>query len=403
MVYGSPCIAEYDNVCLSRGKHPAADGDYYSISFDESRSACNGTLCSEAQHAAASTGWREKFPIRRHFRRRDDTAYEPIVALLPSLPTGSLGDNMAHVLYDSLALEAKVWLNSNSTIDVVLGSSYAERPHDPVHELRRRLFARSRFEPLAPGQRRCFRKLWSYSWSCDRSLRTYGSAAFNETLLLLRSLARHTEAPTPTVIFYARSDTTRRRIHNASAHFAALREMYGDRFAPIYWDEVWGRDGTSRRRPSVDEQIHMIRNAARIITPHGAFPSVWGLFMRPDAVVYELTAACIVYTWLPAKLLRQPPLSISHTYLSWRLSDEARAHGWNQSLELVHPSNDGRSVTWSSPWCCCRSRGEMSVEHGGDFDLRVPTEQMVHALQHFEERHGQKPGRGQRFYMGSEY
>ena len=157
----------------------------------------------------ASTGGVEKFPIRRHFRRRDDTAYEPIVALLPSLPTGSLGDNMAHVLYDSLALEAKVWLNSNSTIDVVLGSSYAERPHDPVHELRRRLLARSRFEPLAPGQRRCFRKLWSYSWSCDRSLRTYGSAAFNETLLLLRSLARHTEAPTPTVIFYARGATRR--------------------------------------------------------------------------------------------------------------------------------------------------------------------------------------------------
>ena len=39
--------------------------------------------------------------------------YEPIIALLPSLPTGKLSENMAHFLYDTLLLEAEIWLRTN--------------------------------------------------------------------------------------------------------------------------------------------------------------------------------------------------------------------------------------------------------------------------------------------------
>ena len=155
---------------------------------------------------------------------------------------------------------------SNQTIDVVLGSSFhLVRPHDLVHALRHRLFERSRFEPLAQGKR-CFAKLWSYSWSCDRPMRAYGAAGFDETVALLRSLAPYNETAKPTVLFYARSDTTRRRLLNASAHFDALRAFYGDRYTPVFWDSLWGGDAASRR-PSVDEQLHLIRNAARLVTP----------------------------------------------------------------------------------------------------------------------------------------
>ena len=39
--------------------------------------------------------------------------YEPSIALLPSLPTGKLSENMAHFLYDTLLLEAEIWLRTN--------------------------------------------------------------------------------------------------------------------------------------------------------------------------------------------------------------------------------------------------------------------------------------------------
>ena len=72
---------------------------------------------------------------------------------------------------------------------------HAARPHDLAQELRRRLFAGSRFEaPQAQGMR-CVTELWAYVTSCDRSLRTYGQPSFAARVELLRSLANYTEAP----------------------------------------------------------------------------------------------------------------------------------------------------------------------------------------------------------------
>ena len=105
-----------------------------------------------------------RFPIHEHVLQAEDATvvYEPIVALLPSLPTGVLSENMAHFLYDTLLLEAEIWLRTNGSVSVVLGSSmHAERPHDLAQELRRRLFVGSRFEaPQGEGQGlRCFKEL----------------------------------------------------------------------------------------------------------------------------------------------------------------------------------------------------------------------------------------------------
>ena len=46
--------------------------------------------------------------------------YEPIIALLPSLPTGKLSENMAHFLYDTLLLEAEIWLRTNGGVALTL-------------------------------------------------------------------------------------------------------------------------------------------------------------------------------------------------------------------------------------------------------------------------------------------
>ena len=202
--------------------------------------------------------------------------------------------------------------------------------------------------------------------------------------------------------------------------------MYQPRFEVVSWDDVWG-GGSSDQRPSVDAQIHLVRNrsglaqcpmpnaqcpmpnaqrptpnaqcpmpiaqypmpiahcpimpdahqcppmpnSARIISPHGTFTSVWSLFLRPGAIVYELTASCYLYTWLPVPYLTrgrlwQPvphlkkpstQLSLRHVYLSWRLSDEAKARqtgiqrkagNWSGPLlELVHPKTGSSSSSSS--------------------------------------------------------
>ena len=134
-------------------------------------------------------------------------------------------------------------------------------------------------------------------------------------------------------------------------------------------------------------------NSARIISPHGTFTSVWSLFLRPGAIVYELTASCYLYTWLPVPYLTrgrlwQPvphlkkpstQLSLRHVYLSWRLSDEAKARqtgiqrkagNWSGPLlELVHPKT-GSSSSSSSVYHIPDRPGTCGLQASTDFSVK---------------------------------
>ena len=90
-------------------------------------------------------------------------------------------------------------------------------------------------------------------------MRTYGQQSFAARVQLLRSLANYTETPTPNVLFYARSDTQRRQLLSPRGHLAAVQAMYQPRFEVVSWDDVWS-GGSTGQRPSVDEQIHLLRN-----------------------------------------------------------------------------------------------------------------------------------------------
>ena len=164
-------------------------------------------------------------------------------------------------------------------------------------------------------------------------------------------------------------------------------------------------------------------NSVRIISPHGTFTSVRSLFLRPGAIVYELTASCYLYTWLPVPYLtrgrlwqpvphlellgvKQPQLSLRHVYLSWRLSDEAKARqgqlervrvNWSGPLlELVHPKT-GKAQPWSSPWCCCRG-----LPRDSDHHLQLPPDLLTRGLQVFESRSNGSL-RGSHVFKGSEF
>ena len=114
------CIARYENVCVSQirsGRHR--------LHFAAGRSACDGQACSvqcarndtpEARRCSSA-----RFPIGEHLMQEDPSVrYEPIIALLPSLPTGKLSENMAHFLYDTLLLEAEIWLRTNGGLALTL-------------------------------------------------------------------------------------------------------------------------------------------------------------------------------------------------------------------------------------------------------------------------------------------
>eukprot|EP00966_Prymnesium_polylepis_P134014 3097636-Prymnesium_polylepis.1 len=275
-----------------------------------------------------------RFPIRR-LEEKSALRCTSDAALLPSglsnwgLPwweraPGALAGpgasaNMAHMLYDSLLHEADVATQENIT--VVLGPRDAEGL-SLAHELRRRLFAAAKFQPDMRG---CFSHLYSYyeyAWSCDRHMGRYrgnasastASPARLRSILALRRIAAfHLDPLTRprTAILYGRSDTSRRRLLNASEHAVALQ-----RALPTWRIVTWDR--WSRSEPTLEAQIQLVRNAALIVTPHGAFPSVWGLFMRTGSCLCEIISACMS-SWLPAHVMSA--LRVRHASLA-----EGRAH-----------------------------------------------------------------------------
>ena len=346
-----PCIAKFTNVCLEAGER---------IFFDGS-SRCDGKPCVSGPigldrfpRMKSRFGIfinETRFPITELVFSEKVAAELPLdgprIALLPSGVPSPL-HNMAHLLYDSFLLEIEIMRRVGNNISVVLGPSrpVPDEPHNLIYELRRRLFARASFQSELAG---CFTELYSYSHSCDRQLSRYPQSTSMENLRTLRSLAPYTEARTKNVILYGRSDASRRRLVNISQHYAALRSRYeaADRRV-LLWDETWcanrsrdvpletfalmgirarghrrGHTKTLRVRrptpcpqhPTVDEQINIVRNAERIVTVHGAFPSVWSLFLEPGSVVSEIMSACFFESYVPKFIRRGAGLGLRHSYL----------------------------------------------------------------------------------------
>ena len=295
-------------MCLSSLMRPRSfDGsEPRMLTFDES-STCNGKPCWENQGWSLFAGrdtppplWNkgpfgrgtnrwlsQRFPIA--LMKRGTVSDPAGVALLPS----GLGrhnritnplENMNHLLRDHLLLEADIIFRNGTNVSLVLEAAPKERQRlNAVVWLRDHLLA-SRGIARAqgwdrPGGPRCFEKLFTYPWSCDRDLIRYSSDSRLGTLRRLRRImpSHHaTRMPPPPrlMLLYGRSDARRRRLLNLSGHLAAFRAQFEPSRQVVSWDAVWAK------RPSVHRQAEMIRDADVLVTPHGAWPSVWGLFLR---------------------------------------------------------------------------------------------------------------------------
>lgn len=253
---------------------------------------------------------------------------------------------MGHFLHDSFLHEVDIAERAQK-VDVVLGDAFANDSLNVVLALRRRLFRYAEFRPDVTG---CFLQLYTYAWSCDRRMTryanhsTHSSSILNGALVRLRSLAKplkqshglarehiaerghvHLDGShVRSMVLYGRSDTSRRRLLNLSLHYGALRAQFQPRgWRVILWDEIW------RSQPTPDEQLAIMRNATVLITPHGAFPSVWGLLLPRGACLLEIFTKCFPYSWLPRPVLRA--LNVRHSSInSWT------THG---SLKLIHPKS----------------------------------------------------------------
>jgi len=183
--------------------------------------------------------------------------------------------NMNHLLRDHLLHELDI-LARDPNVSIVLGVAdhWRSRPLNVVHELRRRVFATARVQFRSPpaDNHGCFERLYTYPWSCDRDLQRWLGRRGRVSLRTLRRLLppRAPISGSPlnegsSTLLYARTDTSRRRLLNASAHMQALREQlggFGTRL--VLWDDVW------RTQPSVLAQSAIIRDASQLITPHAA-------------------------------------------------------------------------------------------------------------------------------------
>ena len=115
------------------------------------------------------------------------------------------------------------------------------------------------------------------------------------------------------MLLYGRSDTRRRRLLNLTVHLAELHQRFGETHSVVLWDDEW------KKRPPIARQAELIRHAEVLVTPHGAWPSVWGLFLRPGAAVVEVFSSCMTSTWLPRHVLKE--LGVKHLVLNRNLGD----------------------------------------------------------------------------------
>ena len=367
------CLVEFSNVCVQPRAVPKASSRVLYI--DES-SRCNHQRCRDG-HGWAATFlsaadahlrplWRhgpfgdagngllfQRFPIVRvcgksSFAQRECTstvvhalAEAPSYKGIALLPAGLDPEetltrplhNMNHLLRDHLLHEVDI-LRRVPNISIVLGNTHWARfPLNVAHYLRRQFFEGRGVEFRLPphADHGCFEKLYTYPWSCDRDLGRYSTDV--SSIRLLRKLlpfappAAVTTTKKPTALLYGRRDARRRRLLNLTAHFTALRSRLSGSFDVVLWDDVW------QRAPSVKEQAEIILSAKTLITPHGAWPSVWGLFLQPGAAIVELFSACMTYTWLPKPILKQ--LGLRHYRLGRNLG-KMRQLVDAQSGKIVH-------------------------------------------------------------------
>ena len=427
MYRGVPCVAEYSNVCV---EGTPAFGQPTIVRFDAG-SACDGLPCTAGRCNRGPHIEKDgsRFPVERLVQeKRLLPMANDEVALLPSGLTnwrnpwyerapGALSgpgatSNMAHLLYDSVLHEVDIARRQRVT--VVLGDSTAARGKSIVHELRRRLLIGATFRPNVSG---CFRKLYTYSWSCDRHCGRYApaedgrssegnsksssskssssshggggasdaDATWMGSIRMLRRLAPFTPTPSSDpklLILYGRTDSGRRRLLNLSLHFAALQE----RFRPPSWRVLnWDEHMAARpadRKPSVEEQIGLLRNAHILVTPHGAIPSVWGLLLRRGAAVYEIFSACMVRSWLKPDVMQA--LEIDHQYLASSAKSHMQADPRNRiKPRLVHPIS-------KQPISGCPNN------HANDPDLDISAEKLSAVVARLWESWGRRGRTGRR-------
>ena len=249
------------------------------------------------------------------------------VALLPSGLTHSNRltnplTNMNHFLRDHLLLEAEILRKGG--VSLVLGAAHRQKLN-AVGLLRERLFndagvpfSRESYRPDGSG---CYKRLYTYPWSCDRDLYRYSASGADLGVLhwLRKLMPSHDVVRTPgkqTLLLYGRSDAHRRRLLNISAHLATFRSQFEPGRRVVLWDDVWST------QPPVHRQAEIIREASELVTPHGAWPSVWGLFLRARATVVEVFSSCMTHSWLPAHVMRV--LNVRHIALGGRQLGNAR-------------------------------------------------------------------------------
>lgn len=311
--------------------------------------------------------------------------------------------NMAHALYDSVMHEIDAQQLATFSISVVLGDEPSGSTI--VHQIRRRLFANATFRPQRTGcfgtlysySWSCDRFMRRYEYGhADRSgdggsggdgsggsgsdseSSTAGAStraiSLLESLRTLRRLAHQSssslavtrESTSPagragsgrghaekeaasmsvrrprTLLLYGRSDTHRRRLLNLSSHVAALAEHFPPPdWRIVLWDRVW-RANTSSARPTLEEQLRILsREVSIILTPHGAFPSVWALLLPPATACFEIFSSCMTSSWLPAHVMEA--LQVRHALLAGR-SPLQRSKRYRLRSALLDPKS-GRPVS----------------------------------------------------------
>ena len=120
-----------------------------------------------------------------------------------------------------------------------------------------------------------------------------------------------------TLLLYGRTDASRRRLLNLSSHVTALAEHFPPpEWKIVLWDRIWRADA-SGARPTLDRQLRLLtREVSIILTPHGAFPSVWALLLPPGTACFEIFSSCMTSTWLPAHVMRS--IQVKHEPLAGR-------------------------------------------------------------------------------------
>ena len=133
--------------------------------------------------------------------------------------------------------------------------------------------------------------------------------------------------------------------------------VVGELVGVVLWDDVWSQ------RPSVARQVALLAETRCLLTPHGAFPSVWALFLPAGAVLVEIMSLCFPFSWVPRHISRA--LGIRHFTLT----------GWNLK------GKDGLGFRFVDPRVGRPTAERLTCRFESDPDILIPPDRLVRALQ----------------------